>query len=160
MLSRLAFLVASLSVMLLAGTAANAAPGRATADVNMRTCGSTSCARITTIPAGAPVDVIYCDGWCELYYAGRRGFAYGAYIAVGGYDPAPPPVYRAPPRTRIYTVPPPPVYRYYRPYYWDYDPPRYRPRKPRRPERPDPPPQPRPAPSASPDCDPRDQICP
>lgn len=92
-------------------TPGEAADGWATRAVNMRTCGSTRCPKILTIPAGAKLWVYYCDGWCSVYYAGHRGFAFGRYIALEGYrEPpvviVPPPVYREPP---VYH--PPPRYR-------------------------------------------------
>jgi hypothetical protein len=40
-------------------------------------------ARIATIPAGAPVKVLRCGRWCEVVYAGRKGWASAAYIARG-----------------------------------------------------------------------------
>ena len=40
-------------------------------------------ARIATIPAGAPVNILRCGQWCELVYAGRKGWASASYIARG-----------------------------------------------------------------------------
>lgn len=115
---------ASIGVGALAASTANAVPGWATGNVNMRTCGSTSCGKITTIPAGAQVDIISCGGWCELIYAGQRGFASANYIRQGGgggytpvqpiYPPAPAPV------QPVYPVPlPPAVYWQYGRPWWD-----------------------------------------
>jgi uncharacterized protein YraI len=82
----------AIAATLLAGSAmastASAAEGWATASVNMRTCASTRCARILTIPAGARVEVLRSGSWYEVIYAGRRGWASGSYIALGG-QPAP-----------------------------------------------------------------------
>lgn len=60
---------------------AAAAPGFAKGSVNLRTGPGTNYARIATIPVGARVEVLGCARWCELIYAGRRGWASGAYIA-------------------------------------------------------------------------------
>jgi uncharacterized protein YraI len=75
---------------------ANAAAGAyATGNVNMRTCGSTSCPRITTVPAGAPVTIYGCTGgygWCDTQYGGYRGWVSGSYlqaIAPGYASPSP-----------------------------------------------------------------------
>ena len=78
-------------------TAAAAAPGVATGNVNMRSGPGTQYAKITTVPAGAPVEVLGCSGWCEIAFAGRQGFVSANYVDtnVGQrlvYRPAPPPV--------------------------------------------------------------------
>jgi uncharacterized protein YraI len=62
---------------------ATAAPGVAKGSVNLRTGPGTNYARIVTIPAGAPVNVLRCGRWCEVIYAGRRGWASASYIARG-----------------------------------------------------------------------------
>ena len=85
--------VAALGGALLWSAAAEAAPGTATGSVNLRTGPSTGYARIATIPAGAPVEVLQCSSWCEVIYNGHRGWASRSYIATGyaGYS-APQPV--------------------------------------------------------------------
>jgi len=116
MLSRKNIFALSFAAGLLIASAAAAATGWATGNVNMRTCGSTRCAKITTIPAGAAVNVYHCGAWCELDFAGYHGFASARYISLGRYR-RPPPVVVAP-------VPlPPTVYWYYGRPRWD---PRYR----------------------------------
>lgn len=63
---------------------ANAAWGQATGSVNMRTCASTQCAKITTVPAGAQVWVNGSQGgWYSVNFNGRQGFVSGNYIATG-----------------------------------------------------------------------------
>jgi uncharacterized protein YraI len=62
---------------------ANAAPGVAKGSVNLRAGPGTNYARIATIPAGARVNVLRCGRWCEVIYAGRRGWASASYIARG-----------------------------------------------------------------------------
>lgn len=118
---------AGLAVAVLA-SAAQAAPGVATGSVNMRTGPGTNYAKITTIPAGAPVEVFGCSSWCQVAYGGAQGYASARYISTGGgyapappvYQPAPPPVVYAPPRGYGYRAPMPPraYWRYGRPW-WD-----------------------------------------
>jgi uncharacterized protein YraI len=71
------------AALIVAASSAVAAPGVAKGAVNMRTGPSTNYARITTIPAGAHVNVLRCPRWCEVVYAGRRGWVSGGYIARG-----------------------------------------------------------------------------
>lgn len=81
----------------LAAAPALAANGYATGNVNMRTGPGTSYAKITTIPAGAPVTIYDCPSWCNVAWAGRRGWVSSNYVE-GGL-----------PQARIY-VPPRQVY--------------------------------------------------
>jgi uncharacterized protein YraI len=108
---------ASLASTLL-GSTALAASGVATGDVNLRSGPGTSYAKITTIPAGAPVEVFQCSNWCEVTFGGAHGFAHARYISAGGYA-APPVVYQPPP-VYAYQQPLPPsaYWRYGRPW-WD-----------------------------------------
>ena len=84
----------------LPGAAEAAVNAFATGNVNMRTCGSTSCPRITTIPVGAPVVIYGCTGgygWCDTQYGGTRGWVSGRYLqatAPGYASPSPLPRYR------------------------------------------------------------------
>ena len=75
--------IAGAALWLAATAVAAAAPGVAKASVNLRAGPGTSYARITTIPAGARVQVLRCPRWCEVVYAGRRGWASAGYIARG-----------------------------------------------------------------------------
>ena len=97
----------------LAFSAAHAAPGAVTSDVNMRTGPGKSYARITTIPAGTPVEVFECPNWCAVEFAGRQGWVASNYVATDGsydegaviYEEAPRPVVvyeRAPMPPRAY----------------------------------------------------------
>ncbi|TCT13658.1 uncharacterized protein YraI [Tepidamorphus gemmatus] len=76
-------------------SAAEAANGFTTGNVNMRSCGSTQCRVITTIPAGAPVEIYGCTQgyrWCDTRYGGLRGWVSGSYlraIAPGYATPSP-----------------------------------------------------------------------
>lgn len=93
-----------------------------TGNVNVRTGPGTDYARIATLAAGRPVDVLACQGsWCRIGYQGMRGWLSASYIerAVGRppavvvqptiivRPPYRPPYYRPP----DYRLPPP----YYRP---------------------------------------------
>lgn len=117
-------LVAGALFGMLAATAAEAAPGTATGSVNMRTGPGTSYARIATIPAGAPVNVLSCPSWCQVTYAGRTGWVSSNYIARGYAQATPryvaPPRYAYPAARYAYRVPMPPRadWRYGRPW-WD-----------------------------------------
>ena len=107
----------TLSIALLAATStfAAAAPGQAIGAVNLRTGPSTAYPVITTIPAGARVDVRNCAGWCSVRFGGVSGYASASYIATGAYRPAPR-VYAPPPGSYR---PPPPRSGYYKRPYWD-----------------------------------------
>ncbi len=63
--------------------AAYAASGVARGSVNLRTGPGANYARTATIPAGAPVSILRCGRWCEVVYAGRRGWASASYLARG-----------------------------------------------------------------------------
>jgi uncharacterized protein YraI len=86
--------------------------GQATGNVNLRTCPSTQCGKITVVPAGAQVWVYGpTSGWYHLRFAGYDGYASANYIAYG-YAPGPrPPVYVG--------RPPPPNWGYWRRPWWD-----------------------------------------
>jgi uncharacterized protein YraI len=103
---------------------AEAAPGRATGSVNLRAGPGVNYARITTVPAGAKLNVHGCKAWCNVTFRGIRGWVSASYVAWGA------PRYRyAAPVYRAVPPPPPPYYGYgygypgpyyyrpYRPYY-------------------------------------------
>ena len=79
----------------LPGAANASVAAYATGNVNMRTCGSTSCPRITTVPVGAPVVIYGCTqgyGWCDTQYGNYRGWVSGRYLratAPGYASPGP-----------------------------------------------------------------------
>lgn len=63
---------------------AHAAWGQATGSVNLRTCASTQCARIATVPAGAQVWVNGAQGsWYSVSFNGLQGFVSASYVATG-----------------------------------------------------------------------------
>jgi len=84
-----------------------AAPGFASADVNMRTGPGTHCSVITMIPAGAPIQVFECGSWCKVGYAGTYGFVSASYVGGGYTDPAPRAYYQPVPvyETPLYEAP-------------------------------------------------------
>lgn len=112
MTARLTAIAAAAMLALLLPAAALAASGYATGSVNLRSGPGTDYRVITTIPAGASVEVYGCDGWCRVDYRGYRGWASARYISS------------APPRYR-----PPVIERPYRPYRPPYDPFRPYPRR-------------------------------
>ena len=74
-----------------------AAAATVTNDLNLRSGPGTGYRVIGTMPAGAYVDVIGCDGsWCRVNWRGAVGYASASYLGGGGgYAAAP--VYVAPP---------------------------------------------------------------
>lgn len=88
----------------------------ASVDLNMRSGPGTQYRVIATIPRGGRVEVRGCSrGWCDVIWAGRRGYASERFLSRGvppraggsfeiiipfpGIQPAPPPRHRpAPPR--------------------------------------------------------------
>lgn len=87
------------ALLLVAGTdAALAWSSNTTANVVIRNGPGTNYGRVTVVPAGETVEVYRCAGWCEVYYEGRRGWAYGKYI--GGYAPLTQTLNVSPVRTR------------------------------------------------------------
>jgi SH3-like domain-containing protein len=55
---------------------------RTISDVNVRAGPSNRQAVLATIPRGSPVDVINCRQWCEVVFAGRRGWVYKGFIGA------------------------------------------------------------------------------
>jgi uncharacterized protein YraI len=101
MFQRTVMAAGALAGALVWSSAAFASPGMATGDVHMRSGPGTQYPVITTIPAGAPVDVMGCQSWCHVAFDGREGYASGRYIANG---------YNAPRAYYYRPAPPPPVY--------------------------------------------------
>lgn len=89
------FALAAGLVLASAGTAL-AAPGRATADLNLRSGPGTAYRVIDTMPAGAVVDIRGCRGaWCRVAFEGATGYA-AANLLSGpavGYVARPAPAY-------------------------------------------------------------------
>jgi Bacterial SH3 domain len=54
---------------------------RIVSGVNMRAGPSNGHAVLATIPRGSPVEVIDCRQWCEVIFAGQRGWVYKSFIA-------------------------------------------------------------------------------
>jgi len=79
---------------------AHAAWGVATGNVNMRTCPSTQCLRITVVPVGARVWIAgKRGGWYLVNYARRRGYVSGRFIAAAVLPPRYLRPYFLPPRS-------------------------------------------------------------
>jgi hypothetical protein len=87
-------------------TAASAQDAVTTGAVNMRAGPGTQYERITTLPAGAPVDIADCTGsWCRVVYRGVTGYVARSLLDEdGGVVEAPPRVYVEPPP--VYVEPP------------------------------------------------------
>ncbi len=98
---------------------AHAAYGQATGSVNMRTCASVNCARITVVPAGAQVWIAGQQGnWLLVNYGNRQGYVHGNYIATAyAGTPMTPPAYGQPEFQVGFFGPP--RYGYWRQPWWD-----------------------------------------
>jgi len=98
-LSRFKTLAIAAGALVLSGGIAAAAT--VTNDLNLRSGPGTGYRVIGTMPAGAYVDVIGCDGsWCRVNWQGSVGYASASYLGGGrGYYSAAP----------VYVAPPPPV---------------------------------------------------
>src|SRR5690606_25910347 len=53
---------------------------RVSSDVRMRARGSNKAAVLGVIPRGSEVSVIACRGWCEISFAGKRGWISGDFV--------------------------------------------------------------------------------
>ena len=90
--------VAAIAAVIGWSVAAQAAPGVATGNVNMRAGPGTSYAKITTIPAGAQVEVFDCDGWCQVAFGGAQGWVSANYISTDVAYRVPDRIYAPAPR--------------------------------------------------------------
>ena len=54
--------------------------------VNMRAGPSTSAAVIGVVSTGSSVEVVKCSHWCEVIFAGQRGWVYSGFLNVGSND--------------------------------------------------------------------------
>jgi uncharacterized protein YraI len=87
-------LIAAAGGLVLLPHVAEAAWGTATGSVNMRTCASIQCPRITVVPRGAQVWIGGSQGgWLYVTFAGRAGYVSGTYIGTAYAQAAPPPRY-------------------------------------------------------------------
>ncbi len=108
MVNRSLLAAGALGGAVLWSAAALASPGNALGNVNMRTGPGTQYSVITTIPAGAPVEVFECQSWCQVGYAGTHGYVSANYVGGGYTAPAPrayyqpAPVYTPAPSVGIY----------------------------------------------------------
>ena len=55
-------------------------------DVNMRAGPDISEPVVTIVSGGSPIEVISCNGWCEVVYAGKRGWIYKDFIEVSSLE--------------------------------------------------------------------------
>ena len=75
-------------LLLSAGLAA-ASPAATTASLKLRAGPGTSFGVLTTMPAGAGVDVLGCapQGWCRVTFGGFTGYANATYLNMGRAGP-------------------------------------------------------------------------
>jgi hypothetical protein len=67
-----------------ADATSDAAPKRmaaVTADVRLRAARNDSSAVLGVVPKGTEIGVVSCDGWCEVVFAGKRGFVYKNFVS-------------------------------------------------------------------------------
>lgn len=62
------------------GVATGAA--RVTAAVNLRSSPKKGSGVLMVVPAGSAVNVLSCDGWCQVAYNGRKGWVYKNFLAT------------------------------------------------------------------------------
>jgi uncharacterized protein YraI len=126
------FTIHAAILVLLTAAPAAAKPAYVTSTVNLRSGAGTSNEIVAKIPGGSLVDATNCaDGWCEVEWNGKKGFAIATALDQSGrvpvrraparvygdaseYVPVGPPVYGPP----VYYYPYRPYY--HRPYYWGY----------------------------------------
>lgn len=108
----------ALALIALSVQGADAAPARVGTNTNLRMGPGTNFGIVTTVPAGAIVDVIRCGvEWCNVIFAGRPGYMVARNLGRGG----PPVVVGAPPRVVVVEPEPPVVVlgpRYFGPRYY------------------------------------------
>jgi uncharacterized protein YraI len=70
--------------------------GRVTSGVNMRAGPGNGKAVLVTIPAGSPIQIVKCAYWCEVIFAGQRGWIYKTFIRAQLANGAMPPEHARP----------------------------------------------------------------
>ncbi|MEP9388970.1 SH3 domain-containing protein [Mesorhizobium sp. KR9-304] len=65
------------------------APGtaRVSAAVNMRSSPKKGSGVLLVVPAGSAVNVLSCDGWCQIVYNGKKGWVYKNYLTGSKVKP-------------------------------------------------------------------------
>ena len=125
-------LISAAAFLTLSAANATAGPAYVKSTVNLRTGAGTTNESLGKIPAGSLVDASNCtDGWCEVEWQGKKGFAIATALDTSGrvpnrQGPAAGPRRAYDPLDDDDVVVGPPVYygpRYYypyRPYYYGY----------------------------------------
>jgi uncharacterized protein YraI len=83
-MQKLLSIVAASAVLVLGAGMAQAAPGFATANVNIRTGPDTEFPSAGVIPEGSSVDVRGClrdESWCDVRWGPERGWVFSEYLA-------------------------------------------------------------------------------
>ncbi len=70
------------ALALLLPTAVEAASGVVNGTVNLREGPGTNFAVVTTIPTGSSVEILSCEGWCELRFGEYTGWASARYVTA------------------------------------------------------------------------------
>lgn len=112
---RLSLGAAGAALAILLPAAAQAATGVTTSGVNMRAGPDTAYPVVTTVPAGAPVQIYGCladRSWCDTLWVGQRGWVSASYLNVT-WRGAPAPVVTYAPKVAV------PVVTYNQATYWN-----------------------------------------
>jgi uncharacterized protein YraI len=88
-------------LFLASAAAAVASPAAVTNNINLRSGPGAKFAAVGSVPAGAIVNVLSCNGaWCRVAFGDRQGFVNNTYLAQADegpvYGDAPPVVYAGP----------------------------------------------------------------
>lgn len=64
-----------------------AGPARITAAVKLRSGPKKSSGVLGVVPAGSAVNVLSCNGWCQIDHGGQKGFVYKNFLAASQQRP-------------------------------------------------------------------------
>jgi uncharacterized protein YraI len=88
-IARLTLCVGALAIV--SATSAMAAPAYVMTNVNMRSGPATTNEIVSKIPGGSLVEASNCkDGWCEVSWQGKNGFAIQTALDLSGRVPSRP----------------------------------------------------------------------
>ena len=102
--------ICAATLSLLSAASAAAEPAYVPSTVNLRASAGTTNAIVTKIPGGSLVDVAACaEGWCEVDWQGKKGFAIATALDRSGRVPSRRPAVARGPATPGIAVEPAPI---------------------------------------------------